>query len=172
MIYPSADKLDAVGSKYALVIVAAKRASQIRAGARRLVDTKSTNVLTIAMEELAAGKIVPLYVGAPEPLPTSSAPTPVMGGLLVGGPDDDALTGDALHKADDVLPLAHDDEFALDAHLDDDAHAAAVDVLHADDAADDLGVVVHHEDLADDLDVEDDEIDEVEPVDPDTDDGE
>ena len=36
MIYPSPDKLDLMDSKYALVIVAAKRARQIKDGARRL----------------------------------------------------------------------------------------------------------------------------------------
>jgi DNA-directed RNA polymerase subunit omega len=58
-ICPSPDKLDQMGSKYALVIIAAKRARQLKEGARRLVETRSTNPLTIALEEIAAGKIVP-----------------------------------------------------------------------------------------------------------------
>lgn len=167
MIYPSADKLDSVGSKYSLVIVAAKRASQIRAGARKLVDTKSTNVLTIAMEELAAGKIVPMYVGAPEPLPTSSAPTPVMGGLLVGGADEEPLNGEAHQKAS-ILPLAHDDEYALDEHADADTH---VSMLH-DTATEDLDVAVPDEDLEEHTDADDEEADEADSADTDTEDEE
>ena len=61
-IYPSADKLDAMESKYALVILAAKRARQIKDNARRLVDTRSTNPLTTALEEIAEGAIIPRIV--------------------------------------------------------------------------------------------------------------
>ena len=39
-IYPSPDKLDNVESKYALVIMSAKRARQIKDGARRLTGIK------------------------------------------------------------------------------------------------------------------------------------
>ena len=57
-IYPSPDKLDALESKYALVILAAKRARQVKDNARKLVDTTSKNPLTVALEEIAAGAIV------------------------------------------------------------------------------------------------------------------
>lgn len=58
MIYPSIDELDAkVGSKYALVIAVAKRARQLREGAQPLVESTSKNPITIALEEIAAGKI-------------------------------------------------------------------------------------------------------------------
>ena len=57
MIYPEADKLENWGSKYALVTLAARRAKQIKSGAPPLVDTASRNPLTIALEEIAAGKI-------------------------------------------------------------------------------------------------------------------
>lgn len=57
-IYPSPDKLDSLPSKYALVILAAKRARQIKDNARRLVDSRSTNPLTVALEEIADGAIV------------------------------------------------------------------------------------------------------------------
>lgn len=82
MIYPAPDKLDSSGSKYALVIVAAKRARQLKEGARRLIETKSVNPLTVALEELAAGAIIPLQVGEPEKLPESLPASPVLGGLL------------------------------------------------------------------------------------------
>lgn len=65
-IYPSPDKLDNTPedrpSKYALVILAAKRARQIKDNARRLVDTKSANPLTVALEELAERAIIPRIV--------------------------------------------------------------------------------------------------------------
>lgn len=61
-IYPSPDKLDSLESKYALVILAAKRARQIKDNARKLVDTRSANPLTVALEEIAAGAIVPRIV--------------------------------------------------------------------------------------------------------------
>jgi DNA-directed RNA polymerase subunit omega len=64
-IYPSADKLDSLESKYALVILAAKRARQLKEGARRLVDTKSANVLTIALEEIGEGEIISRTVEDP-----------------------------------------------------------------------------------------------------------
>ena len=58
MIYPSADRLEErVESRYTLVMLAAKRAKQLREGAPKLIETTSTNPLTIALEEIAAGKI-------------------------------------------------------------------------------------------------------------------
>ena len=58
MIFPSADIIEGkVGSRYTLVILAAKRAKQIKEGAPLLIDTDSTNPLTIALEEIAAGMV-------------------------------------------------------------------------------------------------------------------
>lgn len=57
MIYPLADKLENMGSKYALVVLAAKRAKQIKSGVPPTIDTNSRNPLTIALEEIAMGKI-------------------------------------------------------------------------------------------------------------------
>jgi DNA-directed RNA polymerase subunit omega len=61
-IYPSPDKLDKLESKYAMVILAAKRARQLKDGARKLIETRSTNPLTIALEEIAEGVIIPRHV--------------------------------------------------------------------------------------------------------------
>jgi DNA-directed RNA polymerase omega subunit len=44
-------------SRYALVVLAAKRAKQLREGARRLGSTTATNYLTAALEEAAEGVI-------------------------------------------------------------------------------------------------------------------
>jgi DNA-directed RNA polymerase subunit omega len=70
MIHPRIDELlDHVDSRYALVIVAAKRARQInnyhhQLGegtfddfAPPLVESRSKNYLTMAMEEIASGKL-------------------------------------------------------------------------------------------------------------------
>ena len=58
MIYPSADTIeDRVKSRYSLVVLSAKRAKQIKEGAPVLIETTSTNPLTIALEEIAAGKV-------------------------------------------------------------------------------------------------------------------
>jgi len=74
MISPRIDKLlDHVDSNYAAVMVAAKRSRQINNYYRNLgegtfdefppplLETKSKNHLTIALEELAAGKIAYHY---------------------------------------------------------------------------------------------------------------
>ena len=70
MIKPRLDKLlEQVDSHYACVLVAAKRARQINAYYHNLaegtfeeypppmIETKSGNYLTIALEEIAAGKV-------------------------------------------------------------------------------------------------------------------
>jgi DNA-directed RNA polymerase subunit omega len=59
MTYPSSDRLEEqVESRYTLVVLAAKRAKQLREGAPKLIETRSTNPLTIALEEIAAGKVI------------------------------------------------------------------------------------------------------------------
>lgn len=70
MINPPIDELlDQVGSKYALVIISAKRARQVNSYhhqlgegtfddyAPPLVESRSKNYLTMALEEIAQGKI-------------------------------------------------------------------------------------------------------------------
>ncbi len=58
MIKPPLEALlDRVSNKYALVIVAAKRARQLKDGALPMVDVDSGSPVTIALEEIAAGKI-------------------------------------------------------------------------------------------------------------------
>lgn len=58
MIKPPLEALlGRVENKYALVIVAAKRARQLKEGALPLVDVDSGSPVTVALEEIAAGKI-------------------------------------------------------------------------------------------------------------------
>ena len=74
MIHPRIDELlDQVDSRYALVIVAAKRARQLNTYHHQLgegnivtfappmVESRSKNYLTMALEETAEGKIVYEY---------------------------------------------------------------------------------------------------------------
>jgi len=119
MIYPSPDKLDRTGSKYALVIVAAKRARQIKDGARKLVDSASSNPLTVALEEMSEGALIPLQVGEPERLPDMVSLGPVLQGLVASSDADD-LDDIALRSAASALRSARaatltDDD--VDAHI-------------------------------------------------------
>jgi len=83
LIYPSADTIEEkVGSRYSLVVLAAKRAKQIKEGAPVLIETASTNPLTIALEEIAAGKVTvgeapPVETPALEQEESSTAPSPI-----------------------------------------------------------------------------------------------
>jgi DNA-directed RNA polymerase subunit omega len=147
MIYPSADKLDAMESKYALVIVAAKRARQVKDGARRLTDSRSGNALTVALEEIASGAIIPVHVGEPEKLPTTAPATPVLGGLVSTALDDD----DGLHEstaAEISSLLATPEELA---GFESDLHEDEDDELTLDEPADShpFGIEAPGDDLAD-----------------------
>lgn len=58
MINPSLDTLvNQVDSKYTLVVLAAKRAREIMDGQQPLVESKSNKPVTVALEEVAQGKI-------------------------------------------------------------------------------------------------------------------
>jgi len=153
MIYPAADKLDAMESKYALVIVAAKRARQLKEGARRFVDSRSTNPLTVALEEIAAGRIIPLQIGEPEQLPKSLPPTPVLTGLVATSIEDE----EGMHEptaAEIGALLTPSEEIAAyepDAELRDDILQSQEDVMEAeiDDAVEGVpyGIAIPDEDL-------------------------
>jgi DNA-directed RNA polymerase subunit omega len=54
---PLEELLDQVDSKYALVLAAAKRARQIKEGGLPLVDVDSANPVSVALEEIATGKL-------------------------------------------------------------------------------------------------------------------
>jgi DNA-directed RNA polymerase subunit omega len=49
-----------VGSRYALTVLAGKRARDLRDGAPQLVNSESSNPILIALEEIYAGKVVPV----------------------------------------------------------------------------------------------------------------
>lgn len=108
MIYPVPDKLDSIGSKYALVIVSAKRARQIKEDARKMVLSESANPLTVALEELAAGEIIPVQVGGPEILPETVASPTYLGGFGTPEPEDGELLDDEAESM--ALLLGDEDE--------------------------------------------------------------
>ena len=139
------DMLDRTGSRFARVIVAAKRARQIKDGARTLVESRSSNSLTVALDEIAAEEILPLHVEDQTALPAASAPTPVIGGLLSTSVDDDLLDLTS-GKHDSILPLTDEDEEEED------------DTYGATDLDEDIVVTPATDELAD----TDDEGDEIE----------
>jgi DNA-directed RNA polymerase subunit omega len=161
MIYPAPDKLDALGSKYSLVIVAAKRARQIKEGARHLVDTKSANPLTIALEEVASDEIVPLMIGDPEAIVAPVSSSPVLGGLLATSLDDESPRGRTASEVSALLSADDDDFDDDDDEVDlDDEDEVDNDVVE--NAADDVDAEVVVTDF-----IEDDESDSVDDEDAD-----
>lgn len=106
MIYPTADKLDAWGSKYALTVLAAKRAKQVKVGFSPLLSTDTRNPLTVALEEIGAGEITaikpvievaPTLPGGLEAIEDEQSTESLLGGLdeipeeSLGGAIDEAL---------------------------------------------------------------------------------
>ncbi len=110
MIYPSADTIeDKVKSRYSLVVLSAKRAKQIKEGAPILIETTSTNPLTIALEEIAAGKVTATEVEAG--IVPQNAGGDNAGSLTAGLPD---------HRADELTT----EEFTSENPGDNDAEDA------------------------------------------------
>lgn len=59
MINPSiVSLLEKVDNRYALVVVAAKRARQVIAGENKLTDCESNKPVTVAIHEIDEGKVV------------------------------------------------------------------------------------------------------------------
>lgn len=58
MLYPTTDELlERVDSRYTLVVMVSKRARQLLDGATPLVETNAKKVLSVAVSEIAAGKV-------------------------------------------------------------------------------------------------------------------
>jgi DNA-directed RNA polymerase subunit omega len=59
MINPSiVSLLDKVDNRYALVVVAAKRARQLIAGEKKLTNVESNKPVTVAINEINEGKVI------------------------------------------------------------------------------------------------------------------
>lgn len=54
---PLESLLEKIENKYALVVAVAKRARVLKEGQLPMVDVASSNPVTVALEEIAAGKI-------------------------------------------------------------------------------------------------------------------
>ena len=82
MILQSTDELeDYIGNKYSLVIVAAKRARQIKEGHPAVSRDASPNPLSIALREITEEKIQPI---APPEEEIAPAPRDVIASLVAG----------------------------------------------------------------------------------------
>jgi len=115
VIFPSADNIKQnIGSRYSLVVIAAKRAKQIKEGAPILIDTLSTNPLTIAMEEIAAGKVTIM---------------PGSADVVVADAPDGSPTESMTPKASTKIP--HNDGLPVDVDGTDDLKVAGGEPLEA-----------------------------------------
>lgn len=124
MIYPSADILEKWGSKYSLVVLAARRAKQIKSGAPPLIETRSRNPLTIALEEIAAGK-VQCQVADHDILPKTSQEVEVAQLLAIPTLSvDDEATAEAIAAFSDETELIAEDEEEMEEEEEED------DLLH------------------------------------------
>jgi len=86
-----------VGSRYALTVLAGKRARQLRDGAPQLVNTDSNNPILVALQEIYEGKIVA------ENLDYTAAELAAMSPGVGDGPGEaEALTADDLAELADA----------------------------------------------------------------------
>ncbi len=109
-IYPLPDKLDRVSGKYELVIVAAKRARQLAHRAESFVSSESSNPLTVALEEIAQGKVIPIQTAPPETLIEAPRPITVAASVALV-PSSAVPTGEATDFASDEHDeILHGDE--------------------------------------------------------------
>lgn len=123
----SIEKLsDSVGGRFPLVVAAAKRARQLKEGAVPLVKINSNNELTVALAEIAAGKVVVKAPGEagdePEVQPGARRKEPrlseedLLGGDLFGMAADDEIGVDIEDEdiePDDEMPDEEEPEFEL-----------------------------------------------------------
>jgi len=87
LIYPEGDAIrERVHNRYSLVVLAAKRAKQIKEGAPVLIETSSTNPLTIALEEIAVGKVT--FTEAVEPDVDDEVTTSAESAKLLNAPSE------------------------------------------------------------------------------------
>lgn len=123
MIYPNADKLENWGSKYSLVILAAKRAKQLKQGAKPLIKTNSVNPLTIALEEIAADAIKCSVPDTDAPAVTHEEPETATLLTTLPEPDSEAEhtgTSEELGEAVLVDDEDHEEPTSADEHEEED----------------------------------------------------
>ncbi len=121
--FPLDDIACKAGSRFAVVVAAADRAQQIKDGSPVLVDVASRNPLTIALAEIAAGKviIVPAEPGEEEIRATTS--DQYYAGRDGSVEDTIILPREPAAAGTSAARAKHDDdEDLLDDDLDDDLH--------------------------------------------------
>ncbi|MEN6371321.1 MAG: DNA-directed RNA polymerase subunit omega [Armatimonadota bacterium] len=142
MIYPHADRLeDQVKSRYTLVVLAAKRAKQLRDGASKLIETTSTNPLTIALEEIAAGKVIPEVASHDEvPARAIEPELEAAAGMETAQEEAAELTAEAPSVVDEAARIAEllkvpgTDEEAAEEESDTDTESASEEEAQPDQA--------------------------------------
>jgi DNA-directed RNA polymerase subunit omega len=121
------DLSDDVGGRYPLVVAAAKRARQLKEGAVPLVNINSNNDLTIALAEIAAGKVVVKPLGEPGDKPEVQAGAKrkeprlseedLLGGDLFGIASDDEIGDDVVDEEPEEdeaeMPDEEEDELEM-----------------------------------------------------------
>lgn len=143
MILQSTDELeDYIGNKYSLVIVAAKRARQLKEGHPAIARETSPNPLSIALREVSEHRLQSL---APPEEELAPAPRDVIASLVAGSEFDldDDMDLDEGDAVDDLAALligaADDDEDDADTEeetADSDDEDTAVTLDGADDEED------------------------------------
>ena len=107
-----------VGGRYSVVIATARRAEQIKNGAPPLVNIESRNPVTIAMAEIAAGKVLidPMPPIAPEAVGKA---VPKLFVREPGTEDEEIIPRRSAESAERA-PVADEDEDDLDDDEDED----------------------------------------------------
>lgn len=172
MVLQSTDSLEKyVGNKYALVILAAKRARQLREGHIPLAHDPSESFLTKALKEIEEKR---LQVIAPPEVELAPAPRDLISAIVAGAEfdldEDMDLEGDAIDDLAAIL-VGADEEEDEDSDADTDEPARAASLVEDDDSDADESEDADEEEAEDD-DVEDEEEEEVDEDDSDVEDGE
>ena len=156
-ILPSPDTLNNLEcGKFVLSNLAAKRAKQIKDGASPLIRTESNHPLSIALAEIAAGKIRPNYKTAEEALAAAEMATteevrPNELGILLPGLDDSEfeLVGIPLDDEEEHEMEEETDASLLDL-LGDEEEEADVETAESDEDTLSLSDIASEEEKADD----------------------
>ncbi len=101
---------DLVGSRYALAVATAKRARQLKEGAIPLVKCTTKHPVTIALHEIAAGKVIVKPLGEAGDTPVTDGRADEKRSDPIG--DGDIFDGDmfAIDVDDDLPPEDVEDE--------------------------------------------------------------
>lgn len=117
--FPIEELVDRVGSRFTVVVAAAKRAKQIKDGAPPLVNLPTRNPLTIALREIAAGLVqISDLVIIPDDRPAAIAEEGF--GELAAPEVVESMLGKVVADDDDVSEGLDDD---YDADLDEEVSA-------------------------------------------------